>query len=99
MLQLARIIQDARTLKALIGMGRAEFDGLPGTFTQVIERQALGQPRVRAPGGGFKVVLGTPSKLRSPRNEESLLRALLPQSLSHLRCAWSALRQAPRAQL
>ena len=32
MLQFTRIIKDARTLKALIGMGRGEFDELLSTF-------------------------------------------------------------------
>jgi hypothetical protein len=62
MLQFTRIIKDARTLKALIGMGRVEFDQLLSTFTQVLERQVLSQPRVRAPGGGSKGVLDTPAK-------------------------------------
>ena len=62
MLQLARITKDSRTLKALIGMGRAEFDDLLLTFTRVLERHALRQPRQRAIGGGFKGVLDTPGK-------------------------------------
>ena len=62
MLHFTRIIKDARTLKALIGMGRVEFDELLSTFTQVLERQVLSQPRVRAPGGGSKGVLDTPAK-------------------------------------
>lgn len=62
MLQLERITKDSRTLKALIGMGAVEFDGLLTTFTRVLERQALSQPRQRAAGGGFKGVLDSPRK-------------------------------------
>jgi len=62
MLQLSRITQDARTLKALIGMSRGEFEDLLVTFTRLLDRHALRQPRKRAIGGGFKGVLDSPSK-------------------------------------
>lgn len=62
MLQLERVTKDSRTLKALIGMGRGEFDDLLLTFTRVLERHALRKPRQRAIGGGFKGVLDTPGK-------------------------------------
>lgn len=62
MLQIERITKDSRTLKALIGMGAVEFATLLTTFTRVLEQQALSQPRLRAPGGGFKGVLDSPRK-------------------------------------
>jgi hypothetical protein len=62
MLNITPISKDSRMLKALIGMGREEFDILLSTFTQVLEQHALSLPRKRAPGGGFKGVLDTPAK-------------------------------------
>jgi hypothetical protein len=35
-------------------MGKAQFQELLPTFTQVIQQHALRQPRKRAPGGGMK---------------------------------------------
>ena len=62
MLHMPRIMGDSRTLKALIGMGRGEFDELLVTFTRILEQRALNKPRQRAPGGGFKGVLDSPAK-------------------------------------
>ena len=57
MLQFTRITQNSRTLKAIIGMDRGEFDDLLVTFTRILEQHTLRQPRKRAIGGGFKGVL------------------------------------------
>jgi hypothetical protein len=62
MLQLERITKDSRTLKALLGMGRGEFDNLLLTFTRVLVRHALRRPRQRAIGDGYQGVLDTPGK-------------------------------------
>jgi hypothetical protein len=62
MLQLSRITQDARTLKALMGMSPGEFDDLLVTFSRILDRHALRQSRKRAIGGGYKGVLDSPGK-------------------------------------
>lgn len=62
MLQFERILTGSRTLKALIGMGRDEFEDLRVTFSQLLQEHALSQPRRRALGGGVKGVLNSPAK-------------------------------------
>jgi Helix-turn-helix of DDE superfamily endonuclease len=62
MMQFSRIIQNSRTLKALIGMSTTEFEDLLVKFSCVLDRHALKKPRKRAIGGGFKGVLDTQRK-------------------------------------
>ncbi len=62
MLRIKRMMGEERTLKALIGMGRKEFEELLGSFTGLLEAQVRRQERQRAPGGGVKGVLNTPAK-------------------------------------
>lgn len=62
MLQITRITQNSRALKALIGMSHGEFEDLLSSFMLVLQQHAERKPRKRAIGGGFKGVLDDPRK-------------------------------------
>jgi hypothetical protein len=64
MLNLERILNQARLIRAITGLNRKAFEELVPSFTEAYE-QSLVKPleeRKRAPGGGRKATLGTPSE-------------------------------------
>jgi DDE superfamily endonuclease/Helix-turn-helix of DDE superfamily endonuclease len=56
-MNMAKVMNDRRVLRALLGMCRSEFVALREVFVQALERQSLSKKRQRAPGGGAKGVL------------------------------------------
>lgn len=64
MLDIQRVLNQDRLLRALTGLNRKAFDELLRTFSSVYEQSRQTQPRQRAVGGGRKArLLGTQEKL------------------------------------
>lgn len=64
MLDIQRVLNQDRLLRALTGLNRKAFDELRRNFSPVYEQSRQIQPRQRAVGGGRKArLLGTPEKL------------------------------------
>lgn len=64
MLNIQRVLNQDRLLRALTGLNRKAFDALLETFSPVYEQTRQTQPRQRAIGGGRKArLLSTPEKL------------------------------------
>ncbi|MDR1207789.1 MAG: transposase family protein [Holosporales bacterium] len=61
MLDLRRILNNPRLLKALTGVPAQEFEILLLTFTRILIEIATSKPRQRAYGGGDKSILETPA--------------------------------------
>jgi hypothetical protein len=64
MLNLVRILNQDRLIRAITGLNRKAFEELVPSFTETYE-QSLVKPdevRKRSPGGGRKATLGTPSE-------------------------------------
>jgi hypothetical protein len=61
MLDIVRILNCSRLLKALTGVTKSEFDILLPTFTRLLIEKATSKPRQRAFGGGDKSLLETPA--------------------------------------
>jgi hypothetical protein len=59
MLNLTRILNNSRLLKAVTGVTKQEFDILLATFSRLLIEEATSKPRQRAFGGGDKSVLET----------------------------------------
>jgi DDE superfamily endonuclease/Helix-turn-helix of DDE superfamily endonuclease len=64
MLNLARILNQDRLIRAITGLNRKAFEELLPSFTETYEQSLLkpAEERKRAPGGGRKATLGTPSE-------------------------------------
>jgi hypothetical protein len=63
MLNIQRVLNQDRLLRALTGLNRKAFDALLETFSPLYEQTGQTQPRQRAPGGGRK------ARLRSPQEK------------------------------
>jgi hypothetical protein len=64
MLDIQRVLNQDRLLRALTGLNRKAFDALLATFSPLYEQTRQTQPRQRAVGGGRKArLLGTQEKL------------------------------------
>ncbi len=64
MLDIQKVLNRERLLRALTGLNRKAFDGLLETFSPLYEQTRSSQPRQRAVGGGRKArLLSTQDKL------------------------------------
>jgi hypothetical protein len=64
MLDIQKVLNRERLLRALTGLNRKAFDGLLETFSPLYEQTRSSQPRQRAVGGGRKArLLSTQEKL------------------------------------
>jgi hypothetical protein len=56
-MNIGKVMDNGRVMRALLGMNRREFVALREVFAQALQRQILSKERQRAPGGGAKGVL------------------------------------------
>ena len=56
-MNIGKVMDDGRVMRALLGMNRREFVALREVFALALQRQVLSKERQRAPGGGARGVL------------------------------------------